>query len=103
MLKSAPKLNSEESKVARNHMERCFPDLTRIIYDESSAEFSLIGTTQLELCECLQLINEQGFFIGVYTNPNTQLTEQSMAACNEYLFNNIRQRWMNGSSTEKDD
>jgi hypothetical protein len=53
ILKSAPTLTVAEAKVARNQMERCFPNVTRIIYDESSNQFSLISNEPFSLCQCL--------------------------------------------------
>ncbi len=103
LLKSPPSLTDAEAKVARSQMERCFPNVTRIIYDESSNEFSLISNEPFSVCQCLESLEDEGYFIGVVITPNTQMTLQNLNGCSHFLYQHVRQRWMNGTSTEKDE
>ncbi len=103
LLKSAPTLTNAEAKDARSQMERCFPNVTRIIYDESSNEFSLISNEPFSVCQCLENLEDEGYFIGVMITPNTQMTLQNLNGCSHFLYQHVRERWMNGTSTEKDE
>jgi hypothetical protein len=103
LLKSAPPLTNAEAKDARSHMERCFPTLTRVIYDESLNEFSLISNEPFSVCQCLESLQDEGYFIGVVITPNTQMTLQNLSGCEHFLYQHVRERWMNGTSTEKDE